>query len=133
MPQYTLHYATFQVWSSFESWWRDVFWRVSKNPFHTTSLLSASLSHPSVTKPLKWLNQWETFLSHLSHIYQFIFSERLSNSLWGSDVLLFSEFLNIVSILFYNFIEFIIYIVVSFSSNFFCLIQKIYDLMDFIK
>ena len=29
------------------------------------------------------------------------------NSLWGSDVLLFSEFINMVSLLFYNFIEFI--------------------------
>ena len=32
----------------------------------------------------------------------------LSNNLWESDVLLFSEFINIVFILFYNFIEFII-------------------------
>ena len=35
-------------------------------------------------------------------------SEKLNNSQWWSDVLLFLEFVNIVSILFYNFIEFII-------------------------
>ena len=39
---------------------------------------------------------------------KFSFIERLSNSLWGSDVSLFLELRNIVSILFYNFIEFII-------------------------
>ena len=39
---------------------------------------------------------------------KFVLSKRLSNSLWGSDVLLFPEFINIVSILFYNFIEYII-------------------------
>ena len=37
-----------------------------------------------------------------------ILSVRFSNSLWGTDVFLFSEFINIVFILFYNFIEFII-------------------------
>ena len=45
------------------------------------------------------------------HIYdfllKFILSVRLRNSLWGSDVLLFLEFINIVFILFYNFVEFI--------------------------
>ena len=35
-------------------------------------------------------------------------SVRFGNSLWRSDFLLFLEFINIVSILFYNFIEFII-------------------------
>ena len=38
----------------------------------------------------------------------FILSERLSNSLLGSDVLLISEFINILSILTYDLIEFII-------------------------
>ena len=38
----------------------------------------------------------------------FILSGRLSISVWGSDILLFPEFINIVSILYYNFIEFII-------------------------
>ena len=46
----------------------------------------------------------------LSLPFKSIFSERLINSLWGSDDLLFSEFINIVSILFYNFIEFIIFL-----------------------
>ena len=45
---------------------------------------------------------------YLSLLFQFILSVRLSNNLWGSDVLLFLEFINIVPILFYNFIEFII-------------------------
>ena len=44
---------------------------------------------------------------YLSFIFKAILSERLNNSLWGSDVLRFLEFINIVSILFYNFIEFI--------------------------
>ena len=44
---------------------------------------------------------------YLSLLFKFLLSENLSNSLWGSDVLLFSEFIHIVSILFYNFIEFI--------------------------
>ena len=53
------------------------------------------------------------------NIFRFILSARLSNSLWGSVVLLFSEFINIVSTLFYNFIEFIIlldtFLVIFFS------------------
>ena len=44
----------------------------------------------------------------LSLLLKFIVSERLSKGLWGLDVLLFWEFLNIASILFYNFIEIII-------------------------
>ena len=48
--------------------------------------------------------------TYLSLLFKFYLSERLSNSLWGSDVLLFSEFINIVFILFYNFIEFIIFL-----------------------
>ena len=49
----------------------------------------------------------------------FILCERLSNSLWGSDILLFLELINIVSILFYNFTEFSkmlhIFLVISFA------------------
>ena len=45
---------------------------------------------------------------YLSLLFKFILSERLRNSLWGSDVLLLQEFIHIVSILFYNCIEFII-------------------------
>ena len=49
-----------------------------------------------------------------------ILPERLNNSLWQSYVLLFSEFANIVSILFYIFIEFIIllhtFLVISFAK-----------------
>ena len=44
----------------------------------------------------------------------------MSSSLWGSDVLLFSEFINIVSILLYSFFEFIIllhtFLVISFDG-----------------
>ena len=67
---------------------------------------------------------------YLSFLFKFILSERLSHSLRGSDVLLFLEFINIVSTLFYNFIEFIL-LLYTFLSNFFCLIQRIYDLPDF--
>ena len=51
--------------------------------------------------------------TYLPFLFKFILSKNLSNSLRGSDVLLFSEFINIVSILFYNFIEFTIYVVFS--------------------
>ena len=45
---------------------------------------------------------------------KFILSIRLSNSLWESDVSLILEFQNIVSILFYNYIEFITLLYISF-------------------
>ena len=62
---------------------------------------------------------------------ELLFSERWSNSLWGSDILLFSEFINVTSTLFHNFID---YVVIYFSSNFFSSIQRIYDLtVSFIK
>ena len=47
-------------------------------------------------------------VTYLPPLFKFILSERLSNSLWRLDDLLSSEFINIVSILIYNFIEFII-------------------------
>ena len=57
--------------------------------------------------------------TYLSLIFMFILSVRLSISLWESDVLLFLEFINTVSILFYNFIEFIMllfaFLAISFS------------------
>ena len=57
--------------------------------------------------------------TYLSLLFKSIVSERLSNSLLGSDVLLFLEFINRASILFYNFIEFIIFLytllVISFA------------------
>ena len=43
--------------------------------------------------------------TYLSIFFKSILSERLSNNLLGSDDLLFLEFISIVSILFYNFIE----------------------------
>ena len=42
--------------------------------------------------------------TYLSLLFKFIFSEILSNSSLGSDVLLFLEFINIVFILSYNLI-----------------------------
>ena len=58
---------------------------------------------------------------YLSLLFKFVLSERLSNSLWGSDVLLLSEFINIVSILLHNFIEFFIslytFLVISFARD----------------
>ena len=57
--------------------------------------------------------------TYLSVLFKSILCERLSNSLCGSDILLFSEFIKIVSILFYNFIEFVIllytFLVISFA------------------
>ena len=47
--------------------------------------------------------------TYLPLLFKFILSERLSNSLWWLDDLLYSEFINIVSILIYNFIEFIMF------------------------
>ena len=41
---------------------------------------------------------------------KFILSERFSNGLWGSEVWLFSELINIVFILIYEFIEFTIFL-----------------------
>ena len=59
-------------------------------------------------------------LTNLSLLFKFILPERLSNSLWGSDVLLFLEFINITSILVYNYTEFIIlfyaFLVISFAQ-----------------
>ena len=46
--------------------------------------------------------------TYLSLLFKFILSERLNNSLWESNVSLLLEFINTVSTLFYNFIEFII-------------------------
>ena len=46
--------------------------------------------------------------TYLLLLLKFILFARLSNSLWGSDVLQLSEFINKSSILFYNFTEFII-------------------------
>ena len=64
--------------------------------------------------------------TYLSLLFNFTLSERLSNSLRGSDVFLSSEFINIVSILFYDFIEFIVmaytFLVISFARNKECII-----------
>ena len=57
---------------------------------------------------------------YLSLVFKFILSERLGNSLWGLDVLLFSEFINIILILYHNFIELFILLyafpVISFAQ-----------------
>ena len=50
---------------------------------------------------------WFDKAIYLSFFFRYILSERLSNNLWGSGVLLFSEFINLVYILYYNFIEII--------------------------
>ena len=46
--------------------------------------------------------------TYLSLLFRSILYERFSNSLSGSDVLLFSDFINIVPTLYYTFIELII-------------------------
>ena len=57
-------------------------------------------------------------VTYLLLLFKFVLSKRLSNSLWGSDVLLFLEFIYIVSILLYNFIEFIIMLYSFFVISF---------------
>ena len=37
----------------------------------------------------------------ISLLFNFIFSQRLSSSLWGSDVLLFPEFINLISMMYH--------------------------------
>ena len=60
-------------------------------------------------------------VTYLSLLFKFILFERLSDSLWGLDVLLFPELINIEFILFYNFIEFIIllynFLAISFAQH----------------
>ena len=51
-------------------------------------------------------------------LFKFTLSLKLSDSLWRSDVFLFSGYINIVSILFYNFTESII-LLYTFLVNFF--------------
>ena len=57
--------------------------------------------------------------TNLSHLFKFVLLVTLSNNQWRSDVSLFLEFINILSILFYNFIEFMIllytFLVISFA------------------
>ena len=57
--------------------------------------------------------------TYLLLLFKSILSERLNNSLQGSDVLLFSKFIKVVSTLFYNFFEFIVllytFLVISFA------------------
>ena len=55
--------------------------------------------------------------TYLSLLFKSILAERLSNSLWGSDVLLVLKLINIVLILFYKFIEFIFthFLITSFA------------------
>ena len=51
---------------------------------------------------------WFDKATHLSLLFKFILFVRLSNNLWGLGVQLFLELVNIVSIMFYNFIKLII-------------------------
>ena len=67
---------------------------------------------------------------YLSLLFKFILSARLSNTLWRLNVLLFSEFINIVSVFVLS-LYWIHYIVIYCFSNFFCLMQRIYYLMNF--
>ena len=71
--------------------------------------------------------------TYLSLLFKFILSERLSNSLWGSDVLLFSGLINIVFILFYNFIEFIILLYTFLVTSFFRYKEYMICLISFSK
>ena len=59
--------------------------------------------------------------TYLSLFFEFALSVRLSDNLRGSVVLIFSELINIASILYYIYVEFIvllyIFLVISFSQN----------------
>ena len=59
--------------------------------------------------------------TYLSLFFEFALSVRLSDNLRGSVVLIFSELINIASILHYIYVEFIvllyIFLVISFSQN----------------
>ena len=59
--------------------------------------------------------------TYISLLPKCILYKGLSNSIWGSDALLFSKFITIVSILYYTFIEFIIllysFLVISFAQH----------------
>ena len=59
--------------------------------------------------------------TYSSLLFKFILSEWLNNSLCGSDILLFPEFINMGSFLIYDFIEFIMllytFLVISFAQN----------------
>ena len=59
--------------------------------------------------------------TYLSLFFEFALSVRLSYNLRGSVVLIFSELINIASILYYIYVEFImllyIFLVISFSQN----------------
>ena len=57
--------------------------------------------------------------TYVSLVLKFILSIRLSNSLWGSDVLLILEFINIVFI-FALYLYQIYFILIYFFSNLFC-------------
>ena len=71
--------------------------------------------------------------TYLSLLFKFILSQRLSNSLCGSDVLLFSEFINILSTLFYNLIKFIISLCTSLATFFARYKEYIIRLISFSK
>ena len=60
--------------------------------------------------------------TYLSLLVGFILAVRLSNSLWRSDILLFLEFIDIVSILFCNFTEFITFLCTFLVSFLFCFV-----------
>ena len=78
-------------------------------------------------------------VTYLLLLFKFFLYESLSNSLRGSDILLFPDFINTVSILFYHFIELITFLytysycyIDMLYCYLFCLIQRIYNFCDFI-
>ena len=77
----------------------------------------------------EWYRQRFDKATYLSLPFKFILSGRLSNSLRGSDNLLLSKFINIVSILYYTFTEFITllytFLVISFPRYKECMIWQI--------
>ena len=69
--------------------------------------------------------------TYLSLLVGFILAVRLSNSLWRSDILLFLEFIDIVSILFCNFTEFITFLCTFLVSFLFCFVVVVVVVLFF--
>ena len=55
--------------------------------------------------------------TYLSPLFKFILSERLRKGMRGSNLLLFPKFINVGSVLFCNFIEFIVLLYISLITS----------------
>ena len=99
-----------------------------ENPQSNAFKYINSFGHMSNNSPTFYLISFIFFhvrfgkATYLSFLFKFLLSVRLSNSLLGWNVLLISEFINIVSI----FVLYLywLYIIIYFFSNLSCLIEE---------